>query len=217
MHIHIHIHAYTHIYNLISLLILWIFSSRAATKESKQKRKRTMDGLELHATKALKVAKGTAKQAASRQVAMEKTKASKSRTSNLCPRSDGCARSSISGWEWHKWSLNASPAERARVRGAQYVHTKYLGPEVNASQWANGKGLSARTNRVKLRNLLAAAEGAELLKASQVKVIEQQSCFWNAFIFSLVVVKCYAGCHPKLLYQLSGKEKAFTFPTEQDP
>ncbi|KDO85322.1 hypothetical protein CISIN_1g042571mg [Citrus sinensis] len=153
-----------------------------ATKESKQKRKRTMDGLELHATKALKVAKGTAKQAASRQVAMKKTKASKSRTSNLCPRSDGCARSSISGWEWHKWSLNASPAERARVRGAQYVHTKYLGPEVNASQWANGKGLSARTNRVKLRNLLAAAEGAELLKASQVKARKKRLRFQRSKI-----------------------------------
>ena len=79
---------------------------------------------------------------------------------------------SINGWEWHKWSLNASPAERARVRGIQCIHMKYSGSEVNSMpQWSNSKGLSARTNRVKLRNLLAAAEGAELLKATQLKVI----------------------------------------------
>ncbi|KAJ4702393.1 Histone-lysine N-methyltransferase [Melia azedarach] len=144
-------------------------STPSASKESKLKRKRIMDGVESRSTKAFKGLKGSAKQAVCGQAALQKTMASKSRTSNLYPRPDGCARSSINGWEWHKWSLNATPAERAWVRGNQYVHAKYLGSEVNASQWANGKGLSARTNRVKLRNLLAAAEGAELLKASQVK------------------------------------------------
>ncbi|RWW15649.1 hypothetical protein GW17_00020499, partial [Ensete ventricosum] len=43
-----------------------------------------------------------------------------------CPMSDGCARSSINGWEWHKWSKTALPSERARVRGIR-VHTYSLG------------------------------------------------------------------------------------------
>ncbi|KAF8396290.1 hypothetical protein HHK36_017906 [Tetracentron sinense] len=41
--------------------------------------------------------------------------------------------------------------------------------EVKSSQLSNEKGLSARTNRVKLRNLLVAAEGADLLQATQLK------------------------------------------------
>lgn len=49
---------------------------------------------------------------------------------------------------------------------------KYSGSEVNSTtHGSNSKGLSARTNRVKMRNLLAAAEGADLLKATQLKVI----------------------------------------------
>ena len=99
--------------------------------------------------------------------------------SNSCPRSDGCARSSINGWEWHKWSLNASPAERARVRGTRRVHAQDIGSEVNGSQMMNMKCLSARTNRVKMRNLLAAAEGADLLKATQLKVIEGCNFLWH--------------------------------------
>lgn len=143
-----------------------------ATRVSKIKRKHIMDSVpSLRPTKVSKAANGAAKQSACREVAVQKTKSSKSRTLKPCPRSDGCARSSINGLEWHRWSLSASPAERARVRGVQYVHTKYFGPEVNASQWSNGKGLSARTNRVKLRSLLAAVEGADLLKATQLKVI----------------------------------------------
>ncbi|KAK1592342.1 hypothetical protein Q3G72_023331 [Acer saccharum] len=158
-----------------------------ATKESKQKRKRIVDGVPSHPTKVQKVA-NSSKQAASRQVAVQKTKAGKCRTSNLCPRSDGCARSSINGWEWHKWSQNASPADRARIRGTRYVHSKYLGSDVNASQWVNGKGLSARTNRVKLRNLLAAAEGAELLKASQLKARKKRLRFQRSKIHDWGIV-----------------------------
>lgn len=138
------------------------------------KRKSTVDGRYVsHPVKFLKVENFAIKQAATRQVSVQKTKSSKSRTLNPCPISDGCARSSINGWEWHAWSICASPAERARVRGVLCAHAMYSFPEAYASQLSNGKALSARTNRMKLRNLLAAAEGAELLKATQLKVIEK--------------------------------------------
>ncbi|KAL4650567.1 hypothetical protein ACB092_01G096400 [Castanea dentata] len=154
-----------------------------ATKVSKLKRKHIMDGVLLsRPAKVSKVANSAAKQAACGQVGVQKTKSSKSRTLNPCPRSDGCARSSINGWEWHRWSLSASPAERARVRGVRYAYTMYCGSEVNASQWSNGKGLSARTNRVKLRNLLAAAEGADLLKATQLKARKKRLRFQRSKI-----------------------------------
>lgn len=43
-------------------------------------------------------------------------------------------------------------------------------PENNVLKSSQVKGSSARTNRVKLRNLLAAAEGTDLLKIMQSKV-----------------------------------------------
>lgn len=67
--------------------------------------------------------------------------------------------------------MDASPAEKARVRGT-HSHSLYNNFECSRSNSSSAKGLSARTNRVKLRNLLAAAEGADLLKATQLKVIE---------------------------------------------
>jgi len=87
-----------------------------------------------------------------------------------CPESDGCARVSINGWEWRNWARNATPSERARVRG--YRVRTILSASSNNNVWKNSqaKVSSARTNRVKLRNLLAAAEGAELLKIPQMKV-----------------------------------------------
>lgn len=124
-----------------------------------------------HPKKVSKVANDALKQAANIPVAVRKARSSKSKTSNPCPKSDGCARASINGWEWHRWSLHASPAERARVRGIKYFNAQYSTSDSNASQWSNGKGLSARTNRVKMRNLLAAAEGADLLKSTQLKVL----------------------------------------------
>lgn len=86
-----------------------------------------------------------------------------------CPKSDDCARSSINGWEWHRWSRAALPSEKAYIRG---IRTQYfsIGFRGNYLRNSNSKGPSARTNRVKLRNLLAAADGAELLKATQIKV-----------------------------------------------
>lgn len=118
------------------------------------------------------------------QVAVKKSKPGKSRKKKPCPRSDGCARSSINGWEWHRWSLNASPAERARVRGYKIIHSQLLHSEVNSSQLSNAKGLSARTNRVKMRNLLAAAEGVDLLKTTQLKVIEACITFSSSSLSS---------------------------------
>ena len=146
-----------------------------ATKVSKKKRKDLKDVPSSRSAKVLKPANGAAKQDTGRQVAVHKSKFSKSKTLNPCLRSVGCARSSINGWDWRNWSLNASPTERARVRGihkAQFACDQYFRSEVVSSQLSNVKGLSARTNRVKMRNLLAAAEGADLLKATQLKVIE---------------------------------------------
>ncbi|KAM1363455.1 hypothetical protein ACFX2H_028147 [Malus domestica] len=140
------------------------------TKPSKLKRYRAMDDLKLSCPeKILKVANGAPKKAACKPVAARNIQSGKSKKLNPCPKSSGCARASINGWEWHRWSQNASPAERARVRGIKYVNAEYQRSDINTSQWSNGKGLSARTNRVKMRNLAAAADGADLLKATQLK------------------------------------------------
>uniref|UniRef100_A0A0D9Y1D6 [histone H3]-lysine(4) N-trimethyltransferase n=1 Tax=Leersia perrieri TaxID=77586 RepID=A0A0D9Y1D6_9ORYZ len=86
----------------------------------------------------------------------------------LCPESFGCARASVSGWEWRDWARNATPSERAQVRG--YRSRRLLvAPENNVLKSSQVKGASARTNRAKLRNLLAAAEGTDLLKITQSK------------------------------------------------
>ncbi|KAL5225860.1 hypothetical protein ABZP36_012499 [Zizania latifolia] len=86
----------------------------------------------------------------------------------LCPESYGCARASVSGWEWRDWARNATPSERARVRGYR-VRSILSASDNNLWKSSQVKGTSARTNRVKLRNLIAAAEGAELLKITQSK------------------------------------------------
>ncbi|XP_042507493.1 histone-lysine N-methyltransferase ATXR7 isoform X2 [Macadamia integrifolia] len=151
-------------------------------KESYLKRDLLVYGVPPEPSKAFKPPLSVmAKKAPNRQ-AVRKVKSTMFRKSNPCPKSDGCARSSIDGWEWHKWSLNASPADRARVRGTQFAHTQYLGSEVSVSQCSNAKGLSARTNRVKLRNLLAAADGADLLKATQSKARKKRLRFQRSKI-----------------------------------
>ncbi|XP_074591993.1 histone-lysine N-methyltransferase ATXR7-like [Curcuma longa] len=98
-----------------------------------------------------------------------------------CPTSDDCARSSINGWEWHRWSRAALPSEKAYIRG---IRTQYfsIGFRGNYLRNSNSKGPSARTNRVKLRNLLAAADGAELLKATQIKARKKRLCFQRSKI-----------------------------------
>ncbi|KAK3018199.1 hypothetical protein RJ639_002892, partial [Escallonia herrerae] len=154
-----------------------------ATKGPQLKRKHSVDDLpQSRSIKLPKLANGALKQASYKEAVAQKVKISKSRTPKRCPRSDGCARSSINGWEWHKWSLHASPVERARVRGTRGVHAQSRCLEVNGSQFSNVKGLSARTNRVKLRNLLAAAEGADLLKATQLKARKKRLRFQRSKI-----------------------------------
>ncbi|KAK9002650.1 hypothetical protein V6N11_060236 [Hibiscus sabdariffa] len=57
------------------------------------------------------------------------------------------------------------------------------GSEVNSiAHLSNSKVLSARTNRVKMRNLLAAAEGADLLKATQLKARKKRLRFQRSKI-----------------------------------
>ncbi|XP_019249154.1 PREDICTED: histone-lysine N-methyltransferase ATXR7 isoform X2 [Nicotiana attenuata] len=132
--------------------------------------------------KIQRVSSGAGSQAATKEVIVEKKQKSKSRTAKHCPQSDGCARSSINGWEWHKWSLRATPAERARVRGITIDHIQSVSSDANGSQVLNAKGISARTNRVKLRNLLAAADGADLLKATQLKARKKRLRFQRSKI-----------------------------------
>ncbi|CAL5416354.1 unnamed protein product [Camellia sinensis] len=157
--------------------------TKSVTKAANLRRKHSMDDVPLSCSrKVLKLKNSVAKQPVFKQVTVRKIKTRKSRASNPCPRSDGCARASINGWEWHKWSLNASPAERARVRGTHRVHAQHIGYEVSGSQMSNMKGLSARTNRVKMRNLLAAAEGADLLKTTQLKARKKRLRFQRSKI-----------------------------------
>lgn len=99
-----------------------------------------------------------------------------------CPKTDGCARSSISGWDWRQWSRNALPSDRVRLRGNHEVVPHSFCFDANGNQNSNIKGPSARTNRVKLRNLLAAAEGAELLKVTQLKARKKHLRFQRSKI-----------------------------------
>lgn len=121
-----------------------------------------------------------------KQVDRKKEKKNKPKSVAQCPRSIGCARSSIRGWEWRKWALQTFPAERDRVRGTR-IDSQFLNSEYSGSHPSSAKGLSARTNRVKLRNLLAAAEGADLLKATQLKVINK--CLNSCGVFESICVK----------------------------
>ncbi|KAK6160903.1 hypothetical protein DH2020_004284 [Rehmannia glutinosa] len=153
-----------------------------ASKDSNFKRKQVIDDTQRSQSgKVQKLENGIPKQALRKRVLVHESKRSKSRTVRPCPQSDGCARSSMNGWEWRKWALNASPTERARVRGTS-IHSQYIYLEGSGSQSSNVKGLSARTNRVKLRNLLAAAEGADLLKATQLKARKKRLRFQRSKI-----------------------------------
>ncbi|GKB25746.1 histone-lysine N-methyltransferase ATXR7 isoform X1 [Tanacetum coccineum] len=146
-------------------------------KVGQLKKKRSIDDmLESHSVEAPKLVIGGAK----KPQKIQNTKPIKSQT---CPLSNGCARVSIDGWQWRKWSQHASPAERTRFRGTHISKAKYTGLEANASsQLSSVKGLSARTNRVKLRSLLAAADGADLLKATQLQVIKMRLLYLAMFM-----------------------------------
>ncbi|KAK9690618.1 hypothetical protein RND81_09G141100 [Saponaria officinalis] len=152
------------------------------TDTSKLKRKSVIDESPSHQSKAAKVIKIDPKQASSKNSGKGKTQTSKSRVTNSFPVSSGCARSSIDGWEWRKWSLNARPGERARVRGIKLTTVQHFGSDSSTLLSSHGKGISARTNRVKLRNLLAAAEGADILKASQLMARKKRLRFQRSKI-----------------------------------
>ncbi|XP_019088588.1 PREDICTED: histone-lysine N-methyltransferase ATXR7-like isoform X3 [Camelina sativa] len=111
---------------------------------------------------------------------LEKLSSKQSKTKVLLsvPKSDGCARTSINGWNWHAWSLKASAEERARVRGSSCVHIQHFGSKSKLTQ----NVLSARTNRAKMRNLLAAADGADVLKISQLKARKKRLRFQQSKI-----------------------------------
>ncbi|MED6171529.1 hypothetical protein PIB30_041507 [Stylosanthes scabra] len=147
-----------------------------ANKMSKPKRKHYTDGSpSSHPAKALKLSNDVAKHGPSKQATVAGRNSVKSKPLNLCPRSDGCARTSI-----------------ARVRGISCVQNKCIDSDNILSQLSNNKGLSARTNRMKLRNLLAAAdEGADLLKVPQVKARKKRLRFQRSKIhdWGLVVME----------------------------
>ncbi|KAL1540305.1 [histone H3]-lysine(4) N-trimethyltransferase [Salvia divinorum] len=153
-----------------------------SNKLSKLKRK-SLNNQSQHSRpdKVQKLANGTPNETVPKQVDGHQTKRIKSRTPRPCPRSDGCARTSINGWEWRKWASEASPAERARVRG-NHIRSLYISSECIGNHSSSVKGLSARTNRAKLRNLLAAAEGADLLKATQLKARKKRLRFQRSKI-----------------------------------
>lgn len=147
-------------------------------KIRKLKRKSLDDVAEQCSVKIPKLSISVAKKADSNSVAIQKIQNKKLKKSKTCPLSFGCARSSIDGWQWRKWSLRASASERAWVRGI-YKNTP---SEANVSHLSNVKGLSARTNRVKMRSLLAAADGADMLKATQLNARKKRLRFQRSKI-----------------------------------
>ncbi|CAM8878666.1 unnamed protein product [Rhodiola kirilowii] len=102
-----------------------------------------------------------------------------------CPKSDECARTSINGWDWRRWSLNASPSDKEYVKGNK-GQPGCPSSGINAFHFANGRGLSARTNRAKMRNLLAAADGADLLKTTQLKARKKPEDFVIEYVGELI-------------------------------
>lgn len=80
------------------------------------------------------------------------------------------------------WSLRATPVQRIQARGSCCVHVLPIIHDANYSQSSSVKGTSARTHRAKMRNLLAAAEGADLLKATQLKARKKRLCFQRSMI-----------------------------------
>lgn len=118
-----------------------------------------------------------------KQLIRRKEKIIKLKRTFSYPKSDGCARSSINGWAWRKWSHGASPMERALVRGSCRIGVdKFGGLQETSSRLLNNKSQSARTNRAKFRNLVAAAEGAELLKITQLKARKKRLKFQRSKI-----------------------------------
>ncbi|CAH1430088.1 unnamed protein product [Lactuca virosa] len=145
-------------------------------KLRKLKRKSLDDVAEHSSVKVPKLSTASKKAAADTDpLAIQKIQNKKLKKSKTYPLSFGCARTSIDGWQWHKWSLHASASERACVRGI-YKNTP------SEAHLSNVKGLSARTNRVKMRSLLAAADGADLIKANQLNARKKRLRFQRSKI-----------------------------------
>ncbi|GBG74471.1 hypothetical protein CBR_g18882 [Chara braunii] len=96
------------------------------------------------------------------------------------PISEGCARTSMSGWSWREWARIATPEERLTARGLTQgeVDVASVGKSSLSNETVLGNtGLGqmpadrARMNRAKHRRLAVAAEGADILKLSQLKVL----------------------------------------------
>lgn len=99
-----------------------------------------------------------------------------------CPASTGCARTSINGWDWRKWSRNAPPSERAHVKGTLTLNHQNKFSESSMFKHSSIKGPSARTNRVKLRSLLAASEGSDMIKFNQLTARKKKLRFQRSTI-----------------------------------
>lgn len=146
---------------LLKFANIYSLIAKQATQLTVKRLKRELQTLDRRKRKKLR------NESSKHELALRKVKINKSLR---CPKSDDCARTSISGWDWRRWSLNASPSDKDRVKGIiGMIECPVFG--VNALSFSNGKGLSARTNRAKMRNLIAAADGADLLKTTQLKVI----------------------------------------------
>ncbi|CAM8885640.1 unnamed protein product [Rhodiola kirilowii] len=143
---------------------------------SRLKRKNSEDDLQTsYRRKRKKLPNGSCK----KELALQHVKYKK--PANPCPKSDECARTSINGWDWRRWSLNASPSDKEYVKGNK-GQPGCPSSGINAFHFANGRGLSARTNRAKMRNLLAAADGADLLKTTQLKARKKRLRFQRSNI-----------------------------------
>ncbi|XP_024013142.1 histone-lysine N-methyltransferase ATXR7 isoform X2 [Eutrema salsugineum] len=152
--------------------------SNKLQKGSKKLMLRTKHTTELSPIKDLTIDDSSPMPIALKPLAKPRPKASTKKRVMSMPKSDGCARTSINGWHWHAWSLKASPEERTRVRGSSCVHIQHFGSKFSSTQ----KVLSARTNRAKMRNLLAAVDGADLLKISQLKARKKRLRFQQSKI-----------------------------------
>lgn len=81
-------------------------------------------------------------------------------------KSLGCARCSIQGWAWRRWTRNGAK-HRLRKKIQEFAS---LGVSFQSIASANSTLQSARTNRATLRKLVSAAEGSDKMKFNQLKV-----------------------------------------------
>ncbi|KAH8939560.1 hypothetical protein BDL97_15G042700 [Sphagnum fallax] len=103
------------------------------------------------------------------------------------PASIGCARTSISGWEWRNWARNGAKRRlQKRVKAAdndlstlQATKNQSNGKHSTISAPSN---LQARKNRAVLRRMAVAAEGSEMLKFSLLKARKKQLKFQRSKI-----------------------------------